>query len=162
MRAIKNPKLDIPSLKQDITHLGKKIAFENESKKEFSRLRFKKGPKWKMGPWDGEIEKMLEIEVFMDQAFISVERIKSPGGFPLGLEDQLVTLVSGGLDSPVAAWLAMRRGAIPIFVAMDPHNDRNGSKVNASTVRKKALENIKILVDYTKGAIEEPIVYIVP
>jgi len=162
VRAIKNPKLDIPSLKQDITHLGKKIAFENGSKKEFSRLRFKKGPKWKIGPWDGEIEKMLEIEVFMDQAFISVERIKSPGGFPLGLEDQLVTLVSGGLDSPVAAWLAMRRGAIPVFVAMDPHNDRKGSRVNASTVRKKALENIKVLVDYTKGAVEEPIVYVVP
>jgi len=163
VRAIKNPKLDIPSLKQDITNLGKKIAFENGSKKSFSRLRFKKGPKWKMGPWNGNIEKMLEIEVYMDQAFISGERIKSPGGFPLGLEDKLVALVSGGLDSPVAAWMAMRRGAIPVFVVMDPHFDnKNSSGVNTSTVREKALENIKVLVDYTIGAIEKPIVYVVP
>ena len=163
VRAIKNPELDIPSLKQDITNLGKKIAFENGSKKSFSRLRFKKGPKWKMGPWNGNIEKMLEIEVYMDQAFISGERIKSPGGFPLGLEDKLVALVSGGLDSPVAAWMAMRRGAIPVFVVMDPHFDnKNSSGVNTSTVREKALENIKVLVDYTIGAIEKPIVYVVP
>ncbi len=163
VRVIKNPKLDISSLKQDIINLGKKIAFENGSKKSFSRLRFKKGPKWKMGPWNGDIERMLEIEVYMDQAFISGERIKSPGGFPLGLEDQFVTLISGGLDSPVAAWMAMRRGAIPVFVVMDPHIDnKNGFGVNTSTVREKALENIKVLVDYTIGAIEKPIVYVVP
>ncbi len=46
----KNPKLDIPSLKQDITSVCNKIALNNRSQKGFSRPRFKKGPKWKMGP----------------------------------------------------------------------------------------------------------------
>jgi thiamine biosynthesis protein ThiI len=160
VRAIKNPKLDIPSLKQDITSLCNKIALNNGSQKGFSRPRFKKGPKWKMGPWGGEIERKPEIEVYKDHAFISAERIKSPGGFPLGLENQLVALVSGGLDSPIAAWLAMRRGAVPVFVVMDPDNDSKGSKANASAVREKALENIKVLVEYTKGALKAPTVYV--
>ncbi|MCW9097421.1 MAG: hypothetical protein OQJ93_08535, partial [Ignavibacteriaceae bacterium] len=161
VRAIKNPTLDIPSLKKDITNLGKKIVQKNDSDKGFSRRRFKKGPRWKTTPWNGPIEKMLEIEVYEDQAYISAERIKSPGGFPLGLEDQLVALVSGGLDSPVAAWLAMRRGAIPIFVVMDPHTDKKDARTKASSVREKALKNIKVLVEYTKGAVEAPTVYIV-
>ena len=160
VRAIQNPTLDIPSLKQDITRLHNKIAMTNGSQKGFSRLRFQKGPKWKMGPWGGKIERMPEIEVYKDHAFISAERIKSPGGFPLGLEKQLVALVSGGLDSPVAAWLAMRRGAIPVFVIMDPENDGMDATANASAVRKTALENIKVLVEYAKGALRPPTVYV--
>jgi thiamine biosynthesis protein ThiI len=160
VRAIKNPKLDITSLKQDIASLCNKIALNSGVQKKFSRPRFKKGPKWKMGPWGGEIERKPEIEVYKDQAFISAERIKSPGGFPLGLENQLVAMVSGGLDSPTAAWLAMRRGAIPVFVVMDPDNDGKGSKANASAVRETALANIKVLVEYTKGALKAPTVYI--
>ncbi|MGD8894006.1 MAG: hypothetical protein PVF94_13335 [Desulfobacterales bacterium] len=162
VRAIKNPKLDIPSLKRDITGLSNKIALTNGSQKGFSRSRFKKGPKWKMGPWSGEVESKPEIEVYKDHAFISAERIKSPGGFPLGLENQMVALVSGGLDSPAAAWLAMRRGAVPVFVVMDPDNGSIGDWANASAVREKALENIKVLVEYTKGALKAPTVYVAP
>ena len=113
-----------------------------------------------MDPWCGEIESKPEIEVYKDNAFISAERIESPGGFPLGLEKQLVALVSGGLDSPTAAWLAMRRGSIPIFVVMDPDKDSKGSNANDSNVRKKALKNIKVLIEYTKGALKAPIVYV--
>jgi thiamine biosynthesis protein ThiI len=160
VRAIKNPKLDIPSLKQDVAGLCNKIALNNGAQKGFSRPRFKKGPKWKMGPWGGEIESKPEIEVYKDHAFISAERIKSPGGFPLGLENQLVALVSGGLDSPTAAWLAMRRGAVPVFVVMDPDNGSKGSKANVSAVREIALENIKVLVEYTKGAFKAQTIYV--
>ena len=162
VRPIKNSNLDISSLKKDITILGKKIVHKKDSEKGFSKRRFKKGPRWKTIPWNGPIERMLEIEVYEDQAYISAERIKSPGGFPLGLDDQLVALVSGGLDSPVAAWLAMRRGAIPIFVVMDPHADKKDAWTHASGVRNKALKNIKVLVEYTKGTVEAPTVYVVP
>jgi len=49
------------------------------------------------------------------------------------------------------------------FCCHGPHFDnKNSSGVNTSTVREKALENIKVLVDYTIGAIEKPIVYVVP
>ena len=115
-----------------------------------------------MGPWGGKVESKPEIEVYKDHAFISAERIKSPGGFPLGLENQLVALVSGGLDSPVAAWLAMRRGAVPVFVVMDPDNASKSFRANVSSVREIALENIKVLLEYTKGALEAPTIYVAP
>ncbi|UCD31056.1 MAG: hypothetical protein JSV38_09565 [Desulfobacterales bacterium] len=115
-----------------------------------------------MGPWSGHIESKPEVEVYKDDVFISAERIKSPGGFPLGLENQLVALVSGGLDSPIAAWMAMRRGAVPVFVVMDPDNDSNNTKAKASAVREKALENIKVLLEYTTGALKAPTIYVAP
>lgn len=161
VRAIQNPQLDIPALKQAITGLCNKIALNNGSSKKFSRPRFKKGPKWKMGPWSGAIESKPEIEVYKDHAFIAAERIKSPGGFPLGLEKQLVALVSGGLDSPIAAWLAMRRGAVPVFVVMDPDNGRPGAQAHASAVRESALKNIEVLNAYTQGTLQTPTVYVV-
>ena len=161
VRAIKNPNLDIPVLKQDIINLAKKISIKNGNK-GFSRRRFGKGPKWKMGPWSGKVERVPEIEVYKDEAYISAERIKSPGGFPLGLEDPLVALVSGGLDSPVAAWLAMRRGAVPIFVVMDSNSDGRVLTADTSSAKEKALENIKVLFEYTKSAAKAPTVYVVP
>ena len=162
VRAIKNPNLDIPVLKQDIINLAKKISIKNGANKGFSRRRFGKGSKWKMGPWSGKVERVPEIEVYKDEAFIMAERIKSPGGFPLGLEDPLVALVSGGLDSPVAAWLAMRRGAVPIFVVMDSNSDGRVLTADTSSAKEKALENIKVLLEYTKSAAKAPTVYVVP
>ena len=60
----------------------------------------------------------LSVEVREKEAFVFVESRTGPGGLPLGTQEPLVALVSGGHDSPVAAWLAMRRGSpiIPLYV----------------------------------------------
>ncbi|CCQ34781.1 putative tRNA sulfurtransferase protein [Halorhabdus tiamatea SARL4B] len=53
-----------------------------------------------------------------DEAFVFVEKRAGPGGLPLGTQQPLVALVSGGIDSPVAAWQVMARGApiLPVYV----------------------------------------------
>jgi thiamine biosynthesis protein ThiI len=56
------------------------------------------------------------VEVYGDRAFFFTTRIAGPGGLPLGVEGRAVALVSGGFDSPVAAWMAMRRGVALDFV----------------------------------------------
>jgi len=58
------------------------------------------------------------VECRPDRALVFLERRKGPGGLPLGSQEPLVALVSGGIDSPVAAWLAMKRGApvYPLYV----------------------------------------------
>ena len=58
------------------------------------------------------------VEVREDEAFVFREKRDGPGGFPLGSQAPLVALVSGGIDSPVAAWAAMRRGSpvIPLYL----------------------------------------------
>ncbi|GAB6944270.1 tRNA uracil 4-sulfurtransferase ThiI [Vulcanisaeta sp. JCM 14467] len=53
----------------------------------------------------------LFIEVRGDRAYLFTEVVKGPGGLPLGSEGRLLALISGGFDSPVAAWFMMRRGS---------------------------------------------------
>ncbi len=51
------------------------------------------------------------VEIRGWDAYFYTDVIRGPGGLPLGTEDKLVALFSGGIDSPVAAWRMMKRGA---------------------------------------------------
>ncbi|MFB6310541.1 MAG: tRNA sulfurtransferase [Salinirussus sp.] len=53
----------------------------------------------------------VHVEARPDRAYVFLEYRDGPGGLPVGTQAPLVALVSGGIDSPVAAWLAMKRGA---------------------------------------------------
>ncbi|ELZ34483.1 thiamine biosynthesis protein [Halogeometricum pallidum JCM 14848] len=64
-------------------------------------------------------DRTYRIEVRGDEAFVSVVRFDGPGGLPLGTQGRVAVLVSGGIDSPVAAWRLMRRGCVPIPVYVD-------------------------------------------
>ncbi|HVP94948.1 MAG TPA: tRNA uracil 4-sulfurtransferase ThiI [Methanoregulaceae archaeon] len=65
-------------------------------------------------------EKEIFIEIREDRCYIYDHVFPGAGGLPLGVEGTLVALVSGGIDSPVAAWMMMKRGCriIPVFVAL--------------------------------------------
>lgn len=52
----------------------------------------------------------VSVEVREEEAFLFCGREAGVGGLPLGVEGKAVCLISGGFDSPVAAWLALRRG----------------------------------------------------
>ncbi|OGM00395.1 tRNA 4-thiouridine(8) synthase ThiI [Candidatus Uhrbacteria bacterium RIFOXYC2_FULL_47_19] len=56
------------------------------------------------------------IEINIDGAFVAVNRQQGPGGLPTGTTGTMVVLLSGGIDSPVAAWKLMRRGCRTVFV----------------------------------------------
>lgn len=64
----------------------------------------------------GDPEVEIHVEVYEDRAFFFTGKTAGPGGLPLGVEGRAVALVSGGFDSPVAAWMAMRRGVAVDFV----------------------------------------------
>jgi thiamine biosynthesis protein ThiI len=55
-------------------------------------------------------ELTIYVEVRAEGVFIYSEIIKGIGGMPAGASGKAVALLSGGIDSPVACWLAMRRG----------------------------------------------------
>ena len=57
----------------------------------------------------------LGIEIRDDEACIFTKKHKGIAGFPVGTGEKLVSLLSGGIDSPVASWLLMRRGSPIIF-----------------------------------------------
>jgi tRNA uracil 4-sulfurtransferase len=50
------------------------------------------------------------VEVLRDRIFFSFERLPGAGGFPVGTSGRVAVLLSGGIDSPVAAYRLMKRG----------------------------------------------------
>lgn len=54
----------------------------------------------------------LSIEIRIEGAYISYKEYPGAGGYPLGMNGKVLTLLSGGIDSPVAAYLLIRRGLL--------------------------------------------------
>jgi thiamine biosynthesis protein ThiI len=52
----------------------------------------------------------IGIEVGTETAFVYADAIDAPGGLPVGSAGRGMLLLSGGIDSPVAGWLAAKRG----------------------------------------------------
>ena len=89
-----------------------------------------------------EPDATLFVEVLKDRILLSRERILGPGGFPVGTSGRVLALVSGGIDSPVAAWRMMKRGCTVPMVSFHafPLQDR--------TLIDKARELSRILTRY--------------
>jgi len=64
------------------------------------------------------------------------------------LQGKVVCLASGGTDSPVAAWLTVRKGLVPVFVYFDnaPFTDEVAKQKALDTVKKLGLESAKVYV----------------
>lgn len=85
------------------------------------------------------------VEIRENDAYIYHEKIRGPGGLPLGTQGKVIVLLSSGIDSPVAAYMMMKRGCE--VVALHCNNDPfSGPKVT---------ENFNLLVDqlniYARG-----------
>ncbi|MDQ0088437.1 thiamine biosynthesis protein ThiI [Paenibacillus anaericanus] len=52
----------------------------------------------------------LRVEIREQETYLYTEVIQAAGGYPLGSNGKAMLLLSGGIDSPVAGWSAMRRG----------------------------------------------------
>ncbi len=61
-----------------------------------------------------------DLEIVVDigdkKCFIYFEKTKAVGGLPVGTAGNLISLISGGIDSPVASFMMNKRGAKNIFV----------------------------------------------
>ena len=66
------------------------------------------------------------IEVVDEAAYIYVEKIRGVGGLPVGASGKVLVMLSGGIDSPVAAWRMMKRGVKALYVHFYsyPYTDR--------------------------------------
>ena len=75
----------------------------------------------------------VEVEIRKDFSYVFVKRIKGLGGYPTGVNGKVLHLISGGIDSPVAAWEMMKRGIHVDFLnfVTPPHTDEKSiDKVN--------------------------------
>jgi tRNA uracil 4-sulfurtransferase len=80
------------------------------------------------------------VEVLSDRFFVYFGKLPGAGGLPSGSSGRVVALLSGGIDSPVAAARIMRRGAAVRFVHFSgqPFHDRSSER--------KARELARVLV----------------
>jgi thiamine biosynthesis protein ThiI len=65
-------------------------------------------PELKVDVRNPEVE--LKVDIQHQHTYIYCEVEKAAGGFPLGMNGKAMLLLSGGIDSPVAGWMAMRKG----------------------------------------------------
>ena len=72
-------------------------------------------------------EREFVVRVLPGAALLEVERHPGPGGLPPGVSGRVVALLSGGIDSPVAAYRLMRRGAEVVLVHFHPSPPLSGA-----------------------------------
>ena len=86
---------------------------------------------------------MVHVEIRKENTFIYFNKYKGLGGYPVGTQSKSLVMLSGGIDSPVAAYLAMKRGIAVdcVYFEAIPHTSLNA--------RNKVIELGKKLLNYT-------------
>ena len=94
----------------------------------------------------------LEIEIRQEGTFIYNKEIRGLGGYPVGIQGKGLLMLSGGIDSPVAGYLSLKRGVNIecLYFESPPHTSLNA--------KNKVLKLAEILNDYS-GTIK---VHVVP
>lgn len=62
----------------------------------------------------GRPDLLVRVAVIHRDAYVSTSRLKGAGGLPVGTASPVISLLSSGIDSPVATWRIMRRGAVAL------------------------------------------------
>ncbi len=78
------------------------------------------------------------VELHNRQALMFWEKIPGAKGFPSGVQNRALALISGGFDSPVAAWRVMRRGVNVDYVFFN---------LGGKAYERQVLQIVKILVE---------------
>jgi thiamine biosynthesis protein ThiI len=87
-------------------------------------------------------ELTVRIETLRSEAFYSFGKEPGAGGLPTGVSGKVACLLSGGIDSPVAAWRMMRRGCRVVFIHFHSY------PILARTSQEKARELVKLLTAF--------------
>ena len=80
----------------------------------------------------------LQVEVREEAAYLSYENIKGAGGLPVGTAGRGMLMLSGGIDSPVAGYLALKRGVDieAVHFASPPYTSPGALKKAQDLTRK--------------------------
>ena len=107
----------------------------------------------------------LQVEIREEAAYISYETIKGAGGLPVGTSGKGMLMLSGGIDSPVAGYLALKRGVDieAVHFASPPYTSPGALKKAQDLTRKltKFGGNIQFIeVPFTEIKAKAPEAYL--
>jgi tRNA uracil 4-sulfurtransferase len=96
----------------------------------------------------GHPDATLHVELFGNSGIVYRDRRRGPGGLPVGVSGRMMALLSGGIDSPVAAWRMMRRGAEVELVHFhgQPFTDPSSVRQVTELSRGLALFQLKVVL----------------
>ena len=100
-------------------------------------------------------DETLHIDLRNEGCFIYTNEVKGIGGYPVGIQGKGLLMLSGGIDSPVAGYLAMKRGISIecIYFESPPHTSIEAKNKVISLARKlcQYTNKVKIhVVPFTK------------
>ncbi|MDQ3213257.1 MAG: tRNA 4-thiouridine(8) synthase ThiI [Acidobacteriota bacterium] len=107
----------------------------------------------------------IHVEALTHEAFYSFGKERGAGGMPVGVSGRVACLLSGGIDSPVAAWRLMRRGCRALLIHFHSY------PILSRASQEKARELAKLLAQFQLhsrlflvpfGDIQQQIVLAVP
>ena len=102
--------------------------------------RIKQARGWKVDLSHPELT--IHVEALSNEAFYFFGKHRGAGGLPVGVSGRVVCLLSGGIDSPVAAWRMMRRGCRVLFVHFHSY------PILSRASQEKARELVRLLTAY--------------
>lgn len=92
-----------------------------------------------------DAEWTCRIELVERSGFIYSQKLPGPGGLPVGSSGKVLALLSGGIDSPVAAWNIAKRGASTEFIHF------HGQPFSDPSSARQATRLAKQLVPWVAG-----------
>ena len=125
--------------------------------------RIKQARGWKVDLENPEL--VIHVELLTDEAFYFFGKERGPGGLPTGTAGRVACLLSGGIDSPVAAHRLMKRGCAVTFVHFHSY------PILSRASQEKARELVRLLTTWQQrsrlylvafGDIQQQVVLAVP
>ena len=110
-------------------------------------------------------ELVVHVEIVADEAFYFFDKERGPGGLPTGTAGRVACLLSGGIDSPVAAYRIMKRGCAVTFIHFHSY------PILSRASQEKARELVALLTRWQQrsrlqlvafGDIQQQVVVAVP
>ena len=110
-------------------------------------------------------ERVIRIEVLSNDAYFFVNLEQGTGGLPVGTGGRVLALLSGGIDSPVAAWRLIRRGCRTDFVHFHSYpilsrSSQDKARMLAARLTECQLRSRLYVVPF--GSVQQQVVLAVP
>lgn len=136
--------IEVPTFRVSARRADKRIPFTSpQIEREVGGL-IKQAKGWKVDLDDAALT--IHLEMLPDHAFYFFGKIPGAGGLPSGTSGRLTCLVSGGIDSPVAAYRLMRRGCTVSFVHFHSY------PILSRASQEKVREIVTLLTQYQQHA----------
>lgn len=98
---------------------------------------------------------IVNIEIRSEGTFIYTSELKGAGGYPVGIQGKGLLMLSGGIDSPVAGYLALKRGVDIecLYFESPPHTsiEAKNKVFKLASILNEYSGNVKVhVVPFTK------------